>query len=38
MQAQDTSNPSRHRIRRAILALLALMVLFVAALMWWWDT
>ncbi|TPG04293.1 DUF2333 family protein [Rhodanobacter glycinis] len=38
MQAQDTSNPSRHRIRRAILALLALVVLFVAALMWWWDT
>ncbi|TPG44958.1 DUF2333 family protein [Rhodanobacter glycinis] len=38
MQAQDTSNPSRHRIRRAILALLALLLLFVAALMWWWDT
>jgi len=38
MPAQDTSNPSRHRIRRAILALLALMLLLVAALMWWWDT
>jgi hypothetical protein len=38
MQAQDTSNLSRHRIRRAILALLALLLLFVAALMWWWDT
>jgi len=38
MQAQDTSNPPRHRIRRATLALLALAVLFVAALMWWWDT
>ena len=38
MPARDTSNPPRHRIRRAILALLALVVLFVAALMWWWDT
>ncbi len=38
MQTQDTSNPSRQRIRRAIMALAALVVLFVAILMWWWDT
>jgi hypothetical protein len=38
MPTQDTSSPSRHRIRRAILALCALVVLLVAALMWWWDT
>lgn len=38
MQTQDTSNPSRHGIRRAILALCVLVVLLVAALMWWWDT
>lgn len=38
MQTQDTSNPPRHGIRRAILALLALLVLCVVALMWWWDS
>ncbi|HXS02853.1 MAG TPA: DUF2333 family protein [Rhodanobacter sp.] len=37
MQTQDTPTSSRHGIRRAILALFALVVLFVAALMWWWD-
>lgn len=38
MPTQDTSHPSRHGIRRALLVLLALLVLFVGALMWWWDT
>lgn len=38
MQTQDTSNPPRRGIRRAIVALCVLAVLFVAALMWWWDT
>lgn len=38
MQTQDTSNPPRHGIRRAILALCALVLLFVGALMWWWDS
>ena len=38
MQTQDTSNPLRHGIRRAILAVLALLVLCVVALMWWWDS
>jgi hypothetical protein len=37
MQTQDTSISSRRGIRRAILGLVALVVLFVAALMWWWD-
>src|SRR3546814_3625798 len=38
MQTPDTPNSPRHGIRRAILALLALVLLFVGALMWWWDT
>ena len=38
MQTQDTSNPPRHGMRRAILALCALVLLFVGALMWWWDS
>ncbi len=38
MQTQDTSSSSRHGMGRALLALIALVVLFVAALMWWWDT
>jgi hypothetical protein len=35
---QDTSNRSRHGFRRVILAVCALVVLCVAALMWWWDS
>lgn len=35
---QHLSNPPRHGLRRAILALCALVVLCVAALMWWWDS
>lgn len=38
MQTPDTLNSPRHGLRRAILALLALLVLGVATLMWWWDT
>jgi hypothetical protein len=38
MQTQDTSSLPRRGMRRAVLALIALVVLFVAALMWWWDT
>ncbi|MHB1058463.1 MAG: DUF2333 family protein [Rhodanobacter sp.] len=38
MQAQDTSTSPRHGLRRAIVALCVLAVLFVAVLMWWWDT
>ena len=38
MQTPDTSNSPRRGVRRAILAVFALLVLGVAALMWWWDT
>ncbi len=38
MQTQDPSKPSHHAIRRSIAAACVLVVLFVAGLMWWWDT
>src|SRR5574337_1383517 len=38
MQTPETSASPRHGVRRAILAVFALLVLGVAALMWWWDT
>ncbi len=38
MQTPDLSDSSRHGIRRTILALLTLVALCVAALMWWWNT
>ncbi|MFA6228973.1 MAG: DUF2333 family protein [Rhodanobacter sp.] len=38
MQTQDPSKPSQHAGRRAIAAACMLVVLFVAGLMWWWDS
>lgn len=38
MQTQDPSKPSQHAGRRAIAAVCMLVVLFVAGLMWWWDS
>lgn len=38
MQTQDTVTPPRRGLRRAILVLLALVLLCFGALMWWWDT
>jgi hypothetical protein len=38
MQTQDPSKPSHHLIRHSIAAVCVLVVLFVAGLMWWWDT
>lgn len=38
MQTQSPSTPSRHLVRRGILGLLALLLVIVMGLMWWWDT
>ena len=38
MQTQDPSKPSHRAIGRSIAAVCVLVVLFVAGLMWWWDT
>ena len=38
MQTQNPSKPSRHLVRRGILGLLALLLVIVMGLMWWWDT
>ena len=38
MQTENTLVSPRHGLRRAILALVALLVFGIAALMWWWDT
>ncbi|WP_426687889.1 DUF2333 family protein [Rhodanobacter ginsengiterrae] len=37
MQSENMGTSPRRGIRRAILALVALLMLGVAALMWWWD-
>lgn len=37
MQSQDRSTPRGRGLRRAIAALCIALVLFVGALMWWWD-
>ena len=38
MQVQNTSTPLRHPLRRGLLVLLALLLVFVLGTMWWWDT
>ncbi|MGP1665636.1 MAG: DUF2333 family protein, partial [Rhodanobacter sp.] len=38
MQTENTPTYRRRGFSRAIIALVTLLVLFVATLMWWWDT